>query len=168
MEISWDVGSIWILKPRDQSSVLRVLIGPVVSEVWRCTSGCFATPCSAPVTAAITMVKDIIASTSHVIDNSICINSYANKSALLNHFTKLLTSSTSTSQLIGSWLIVEPPWIQLTTLWPFKAESGFGNWEYLNTHPTLLSKILTLLFDILMRPSKHLDNGTLLTLEVHI
>ena len=122
MEVSWNVGGVGILESGDEPSILSVLIGPVVSEVWRRSRRRLSSPSSAPVTAPIAMVKDVIASSSHVVNHGISIDSHTGSSASLNHVSQLFATASPTGELVGSWLIVEPPRIELAILGPLKAE----------------------------------------------
>lgn len=112
------------------------------------------------------MVQDVVAATSHVIDNSVSIDSHTSCSASLDHITELLTGSTTTLEFIGSGLIVPPPGVELTVLRPFEGECRLGDWVNFDAHPALFAQVFALLSHISVRPSKHLDDATLLTILI--
>ena len=98
-----------------------------------------------------------------MVDDGISVDTDAERSASLDHVAELLTGSTTASQFVGSWLVVEPPWVEFAALRPLVGEDRFRNWEDPDAHPALLGQVLALLLDVLMRPAEHLDDGTLLT-----
>lgn len=168
MEVSWDVGSIWILKSWDKTSVLRVLIGPIVGEVRRSTCCLLTAPSGAPSRASISVVQNVITTSSHVVDDSISIDTNTSLSTGLDHRPQILSASASSCEFVRSWLVVEPPWVELTILGPLITEGRFGHWEYLHSHPSLLSQVLALFAHIIMWPAEHLNDSSLLAAFVSI
>jgi hypothetical protein len=102
-----------------------------------------------------------------VVDNSISVNTDASSSASLDHVTELFTAAMTTSKLVRDWLVVEPPRIKLTVLRPLVAEDRLHHWENSDSHPASLRQIRALLLNVSMRPSKHLNNTSLLSIFVN-
>ena len=110
---------------------------------------------------------DIISTATHVVDNGVSVNAYTLSAASLNQIAELFSGSVTTVQLVGSWLIVEPPRIKLTVLRPLVAEDRLHHWENSDSHPASLRQIRALLLNVSMRPSKHLNNTSLLSIFVN-
>jgi hypothetical protein len=92
MEVSCNICSTGEFITRSEASVVGVLPSERVCKVRGISGGGLGTPVSAPVAATITMAgPDVIASTTHVVDDSISIDSDASSSASLDHVTKLLS-----------------------------------------------------------------------------
>ena len=101
-----------------------------------------------------------------MVHNSISIDADTCSSACLDHIFQFFTRATTTLKLVRGGLVIEPPWVELTVLWPFIGEDGLGDWEDLDSHPSLLCQVSALFLDIVVRPAKHLDNGSFLTVLV--
>ena len=113
------------------------------------------------------MILDVVASAGHVVHDGICVDSDTCSSACLDHIAELLACTTSTLELVGDRLVIEPPRVELTVLRPFVREYRLHSGEDFNSHPTLLSQKGALFFNISMRPSEHLDNTALLSVLVN-
>lgn len=113
------------------------------------------------------MVQNIVTSTRHVIYDGVCVDADASCTTGLDHVAELLTGSVTSVQFVGDWLIVEPPGVKLTILRPLVAEDRLRNWENFYAHPAHLGQVRALLFDVLMRPSEHLDNASLLAVLIN-
>mmetsp|Transcript_14716 Transcript_14716/g.18480 ORF Transcript_14716/g.18480 Transcript_14716/m.18480 type:complete len:490 (+) Transcript_14716:575-2044(+) len=173
VEVRGDVSCVGVLEAWDETSVLRVLISPVVGEVGRLTArvacgGSFSGPVCAPATTAVAVTEDVVASARHVVDDGIGVDSDTSSSASLDHIAKLLAGATTAFELVRCRLIVEPPRVQFTVLRPFVREDRLTNWEDLDAHPALLSKVLALLLDIVVRPAEHFDDCALLAALVDV
>jgi len=68
--------------------------------------------------------------------------------------------------LVGDWLIHEPPWVELTILWPLIRLDSFLRWENFHSHIASFGKESALVFDISVWPSEKLNDGTLLSILV--
>ena len=112
------------------------------------------------------MVQDIVAATGHVIDNSVSIDSHTSCSASLDHITELIARTTTTLELIGSGLIVPPPGVEFTVLRPFEGECRLSDWVNFDAHPALFAQVFALLSYISVRPAKHFDDATFLTIFI--
>lgn len=112
------------------------------------------------------MVKDVVTTTGHVIDNGIGVDADTSSSASLNHVTKLLSRAAATSKFVGNWLIVKPPRIKFTVLGPLIGEYRLRDGENLYAHPASLGQVLTLLLNVLVRPAEHFYNSTFLAVLV--
>ena len=144
-----------------------------MSEIRRLASciaggGLFATPVGAPTTTTIAVIQDIVATTGHVVHNSISVDTNASSSASLDHVPELFARATSSLEFVGSGLVVEPPGVELSTLRPAVGEDGLADGEDLDAHPALLGKILALFLNVSMRPTEHLNNGTLLAFIIDV
>jgi len=137
-----------------------------MSEVRRFTSCCLTTPCGAPGAGAVSVIENVVATTWHVVNYSICVNAHTVWSASFNQTSKSLTVSMSTTQVVRYWLIVKPPGIQFTVLWPFVRENWFLCGEHFNAHPPHLSKCFALSLNVFVRPAEHFDDTSLLTVLV--
>ena len=98
-----------------------------------------------------------------MVNDSIGVDSNTSCSAGLDHISELISCSHSAVKLVGSWLINEPPWVELTLLWPNVSCDRFLWWENFDSHVSGLTKELALFLDISVWPSKELDNSSLLT-----
>ena len=111
-----------------------------MSIVGRRSSGSLRAPIGAPSTASISMAgPDIVASTTHVVDNCISIDTDTSSSASLDHVTELLSVAVATIQSVADRLVVEPPGVKFTILRPFIREDTFLRREDLDTHPSHLA-----------------------------
>ena len=72
----------------------------------------------------------------------------------------------SSTKIIRNWLVVEPPWIQFPILWPFVWKYWFLSGENFNSHPAHFTKSFALGFNVGVRPSKHFNDTTFLTVFV--
>lgn len=109
---------------------------------------------------------NIVAATTHVVNDGISIDANTFRSASLNQITKLFSCSMTTRQLVADGLIVEPPRVQLSILRPLIREDTFLRWENFDSHPTHLSKRSALFLDVSIWPSKHFKNSSLLALLI--
>lgn len=96
MEICRYIRGSWEFETRSETSIVRILEHEVMSKVrWR-TCRDLRSPCSASTSVAITMSRPhVISSTTHVIDNSISVDSETSSAASLNHVSELLSSTVS-------------------------------------------------------------------------
>ena len=97
MEVSWDVGSVGVLEPWDIASVLRLLVGPFMGEVWGWGLGRsrLRSPGVAPATASVSVVEHIVAASRHVVHDSICVDADTSCSASLDQVTEFVSGSTA-------------------------------------------------------------------------
>jgi len=103
-----------------------------------------------------------------VVGDGISVNSNTSSSASLDHISELLSGSVSSIEFVGSWLIHEVPWVKLTILWPLVGENRFLWWENFDSHVPSFAKELALLSDVSIWPSKHLNDGSLLSILIVI
>jgi hypothetical protein len=113
------------------------------------------------------MVQNIVAATRHVVHNSVSVDTHTSSSASLNHVTELFARAATTLKLVRNRLIVKPPRVKLSILRPLVRKDGLGNWENFDAHPALLSEVGAFFLDVSVRPAKHLNNTTLLTVFVN-
>jgi len=65
-------------------------------------------------------------------------------------------------------LIDEVPWVELTVLWPFVREECLLRWEHFHSHVSSFAKEGAFFLDVVVRPSKQLNNGSFLSILVVI
>ena len=171
MEICWNQGSAGVFGTWDQTCVLSFLISPVVGKVGRSLARVIrsglARPVSAIVIVSIAMIQDVVATTRHVVDDGIGVDSNTSGPAGPDHVSETLTSTTTSLKLVRNGLIVEIPWVKLTILGPLVREDRLRNWVDFDAHPALLSQVSTFFRDVSMRPAKHLDNTSLLSILIN-
>lgn len=134
--------------------------------VWRSILRVFCTP-SWTWTTSISMFQSVVTTTGHVINYGICINTNTMWATSFNQTTKLGTSTTTTMKVVWDRLIVEPPWIKLPILWPFISNYWLLCWKNFDTHPSHLTESFTFCLDISMRPTKHFNNTSFLTIFIN-
>lgn len=131
------------------------------------SSGNLRAPVGAPTTTSISVAgPDVVASTTHVVDNCISIDTDTSSSASLDHVTELLSVTMATIQSVADGLVVEPPGVKFTILRPFIREDTFLRREDLDTHPSHLAKCSALSLYVGIWPAEHFDDGSLLTIFV--
>ena len=131
------------------------------------SSGSLRAPVGAPATASISVAgPHIVASTTHMVDNCISIDTDTSSSASLDHVTELLSVTVATIQSVADWLVVEPPGVKFTILRPFIREDTFLRRENFDTHPSHLAKCSALSLDVGIWPAEHFDDSSLLSIFV--
>ena len=112
------------------------------------------------------MVEDVVASTGHVVDNSVSVDAHTSSSASLNHVAELFARAATTLKLVRDGLIVEVPGVEFSILRPLVGEDGLRDRENLDTHPALLGQVSALFLDVSVGPAEHLHDATLLAVFV--
>lgn len=87
MEIHRVVGGGWELAAWDETSVLVKLISPAVGGHVGVVSTVLSCPGAAPVATPVSVVKFVVCTTGHVVDNCICVDTDVVLAASLNHAT---------------------------------------------------------------------------------
>ena len=97
MEIRWNVGGVRVFESWDQASVLGLLVGPFMGEVWGWGLGRsrLRSPGVAPATASVSVVEHIVAASRHVVHDSICVDADTSCSASLDQVTEFVSGSTA-------------------------------------------------------------------------
>jgi hypothetical protein len=101
-----------------------------------------------------------------MIGYGIGINPDTSCSTRLDHISEFISGTISSIKFVGSWLIHEIPWIELSLLWPRVREHGFLRWENFYTHISSFTKEFALLLDIGVWPAEELNDGSLLSIFV--
>lgn len=169
MEVSSNVTGSGILHTRLETGVVRGLVHEVLREKGTASRTGLGSPESTTSAIPITMtVPNIIATSGHMVDNSIGINTNTSSTACLDHVTQFVSGSHSRVKFIGNRLINKEPGIQLAILRPLIRHEGFIWWEHLDSHVTSLGKERTLFLDVSVRPSKEFYDSTFLSILVVI
>ena len=94
VEVSCNVGDRGELIARLETSVVRILPSERVGEVWRGACGGLGAPVGAPATAAVSVARPyVIASTTHMVNDCVGIDTHTRSSAGLDHITELLSGT---------------------------------------------------------------------------
>ena len=110
--------------------------------------------------------EHVVSITSHMIDYSISIDSNSIFPASIDHTPELFRISHSRMQFVADRLIEPIPRIQLSILRMFEVKDRLLRREHFHSQITSFSNHFAFLSNIIVRPSKHLNDRSLLSFLV--
>lgn len=107
--------------------------------------------------------EHVVAISSHMVDNSICVDPHSFSSAGVDHIPQRGWVSLSGVQSVTAGLIEPVPRVQLSIFGVLKIENRLLRREYFDAHVTCFPDHFALLSDIIIGPSEHLNDGSFLS-----
>ena len=160
VEVIWTIGNRRHLHSWSAASNSPVLIGKSLRPEGTTSTWIFA----APVDAARTMCGEhVVAISSHMVDNSICVDPHSFSSAGVDHIPQRGWVSLSGVQSVTAGLIEPVPRVQLSIFGVLKIKNRLLRREYFDAHVTCFPDHFALLSDIIIGPSEHLNDGSFLS-----